>query len=55
MKAICDIGRDLIAAMDPNESDGILDSHFSEAQFFTRFEDYDDYLHAQRREGRPVD
>lgn len=55
MKAIRDVGGDLVAAVDPNDSVGILDSHFPEARFFTRFEDYDDFLHAERRAGRAVD
>ena len=38
MKAIKDTGNDLVAAMDINDSVGILDSHFPEAQFFTEFE-----------------
>lgn len=51
MKAVRDVGGDLVAAVDPNDSVGILDSHFPEARFFTRFEDYDDFLHAERRAG----
>ena len=38
MKAIRDTGGDLVVAYDPNDSVGILDSHFPDAHFFTEFE-----------------
>jgi UDP-N-acetyl-2-amino-2-deoxyglucuronate dehydrogenase len=41
MKAIKDTGNDLAVAMDINDSVGILDSQFPEAQFFTEFEQFD--------------
>lgn len=55
MKAIRDTGHDLVAAMDTNDSVGILDSHFPDAQFFTEFEQFDAHIEAERRAGRPVD
>ena len=38
MIAIRETGNDLLAALDPNDSVGIIDSHFPEADFFTEFE-----------------
>lgn len=52
MKAIRDTGNDLVAAMDINDSVGILDSHFPNAQFFTDFEIFDAYVDSERRAGR---
>ena len=37
MRAIRDTGNELAAAMDPNDSVGVLDSHFPDADFFTTF------------------
>jgi UDP-N-acetyl-2-amino-2-deoxyglucuronate dehydrogenase len=44
MKAIKDTGNNLIAALDKNDSVGILDSYFPEADFFTEFERFDRHL-----------
>ncbi len=44
MKAIKDIGGELVAAMDPNDSVGIIDSYFPDASFFTEFERFDRHL-----------
>lgn len=55
MKAISDVGGDLIAAIDPNDSVGVMDNHFPDAQFFTQFEQFDSYLDLERRAGRGVD
>lgn len=55
MKAIKDTGNDLVAAMDVNDSVGILDSTFPEAQFFTQFEQFDAHVDGERRAGRPLD
>ena len=55
MGAIRDTGNDLVAALDPNDSVGIIDSHFPEADFFTEFERFDRYVDKQRREGNGVD
>jgi len=49
MKAIKDTGNDLVAAFDPNDSVGILDSHFPEANFFTEFERFDRHVDKLRR------
>jgi UDP-N-acetyl-2-amino-2-deoxyglucuronate dehydrogenase len=55
MKAIRDTGNTLVAAMDVNDSVGILDSHFPEAQFFTDFELFDAHVNSGRRAGQHVD
>ena len=57
MKAIKDTGNDLVAALDPNDSVGIIDSYFPEAQFFTEFERFDRCLDKMRRgsDARRVD
>ena len=55
MKAIRDTGYELVSAMDVNDSVGIIDSHFPEAQFFTDFELFDAHVNAERRAGRGLD
>lgn len=54
MQAIKHIDADLIAALDPNDSVGIMDSHFPEASFFTEFERFDRHLDKLRRVGDGV-
>jgi UDP-N-acetyl-2-amino-2-deoxyglucuronate dehydrogenase len=55
MTAIRETGNDLIAALDPNDSAGIIDSHFPDAQFFTEFERFDRHIDKLRRNGEGVD
>lgn len=57
MKAIKDTGSDLIAALDKNDSVGIIDSHFPNANFFTEFERFDRHIDKLRRakDGNAVD
>jgi UDP-N-acetyl-2-amino-2-deoxyglucuronate dehydrogenase len=55
MKAIRDTGNELTVAMDMNDSVGIIDSHFPEAQFFTDFELFDAHVNGERRAGRGLD
>src|SRR5690606_35434849 len=55
MKAIKDTGNDLIAAMDKNDSVGIIDSYFPEADFFTEFERFDRHIDKLRRSGSAID
>jgi UDP-N-acetyl-2-amino-2-deoxyglucuronate dehydrogenase len=45
MRAIKETGGNLIAAMDKNDSVGILDSYFPDCEFFTEFENFDRFLH----------
>lgn len=49
LKAIKETGNNLIAALDPHDSVGILDSFFPEASFFTEFERFDRHLAKLRR------
>lgn len=51
MQAIKATGNQLVAALDPNDSVGIIDSHFPEADFFTEFERFDRHLDKLRRGG----
>ncbi|MEA3053665.1 MAG: UDP-N-acetyl-2-amino-2-deoxyglucuronate dehydrogenase [Sphingomonadales bacterium] len=44
MAAIRDVGCKLVAALDPNDSVGIIDSYFPEAHFFTEFERFDRHI-----------
>jgi len=55
MKAIKDTGNRLIAALDKNDSVGILDSYFPEADFFTEFERFDRHIEKLRRKGIKTD
>jgi UDP-N-acetyl-2-amino-2-deoxyglucuronate dehydrogenase len=55
MKAIKDTGNTLIAAMDPYDGIGIMDSHFPNADFFTEFERFDRHIEKLRRLHTPVD
>jgi UDP-N-acetyl-2-amino-2-deoxyglucuronate dehydrogenase len=50
MKAIKDTGNTLMAAMDPNDSVGVIDSFFPNADFFTEFERFDRYIDKLRRQ-----
>ena len=55
MKAIKETGNDLIAALDINDSVGIMDSYFPNAAFFTEFERFDRHLEKLRRNHHKVD
>jgi UDP-N-acetyl-2-amino-2-deoxyglucuronate dehydrogenase len=49
MKAVKDTGNILVAAYDPNDSVGILDSHFPDADFFNEFERFDRHIDKLKR------
>lgn len=53
MQAIKATGHRLVAALDPNDSVGIIDSHFPEAEFFTEFERFDRHIDKLRRADHP--
>jgi UDP-N-acetyl-2-amino-2-deoxyglucuronate dehydrogenase len=55
MKAIKETGNILTAALDPNDSVGIIDSYFPDAHFFTEFERFDRHVDKQRRKGEKID
>ena len=51
LKAIRDTGNELVAALDPFDSVGVLDSYFPDCHFFTEFERFDRHLDKLRRAG----
>jgi len=56
LRAITDTGNVLVAALDKNDSVGILDSFAPDADFFTEFERFDRHLEKLRHvEGKRVD
>ena len=55
MRAIKDTGHQLLAAYDPNDSVGVIDSHFPQADFFTEFERFDRHLEKLKRSGQHID
>lgn len=55
MAAIKDTGNVLVAATDPNDSVGILDSFFPEARFFTSFEKFSFFVNHEVHNGRALD
>ncbi len=56
LQAIKETGNVLIAALDKNDSVGVLDSYFPDADFFTEFERFDRHLEKLRQEkGQGVD
>lgn len=55
MKAIKDTNNQLVAAYDLNDSVGIIDSHFPQADFFTEFERFDRHIDKLRRADNALD
>lgn len=55
MRAIKETGNNLLAALDKNDSVGIIDSYFPDAAFFTEFERFDRHVSKHGREGLPLD
>lgn len=55
LKAIKETGNNLIAALDPFDSVGILDSYFPKTDFFTEFERFDRHLEKLKRQGMQID
>ena len=55
MQAIKDVGGNLVAALDPRDSVGIIDRYFPDASFFVEFERFDRFIDKLRRRGAPVD
>lgn len=54
MKAIKETGNNLIAAYDPYDGVGIIDSHFPQAHFFTEFERFDRHIEKLKRAGTKI-
>ncbi|MGY6562478.1 MAG: Gfo/Idh/MocA family protein [Luteibaculaceae bacterium] len=55
MKAIKELGHNLLAAYDKFDSVGVIDSYFPNADFFTEFERFDRHLEKRKYEGIKVD
>tara|TARA_B100000900_G_scaffold410177_1_gene427487 strand:+ start:2193 stop:3131 length:939 start_codon:yes stop_codon:yes gene_type:complete len=55
MAAIKDTKNDLVAALDPNDSVGIIDSYFPNSSFFTEFERFDRHIHKVKRKGHSIE
>ncbi len=55
LQAIEETKGDLIVAYDINDNVGIMDRHFPNARFFTEFEQFDAFLHTERRRNNSLD
>ncbi|MGB1184677.1 MAG: Gfo/Idh/MocA family protein, partial [Schleiferiaceae bacterium] len=55
LKAIKEVGGQLVAAYDPSDSVGHIDAYFPKAAFFTEFERFDRHLNKLQEAGTPVD
>jgi UDP-N-acetyl-2-amino-2-deoxyglucuronate dehydrogenase len=55
MKAIKETGNKLIAAYDPYDGVGIMDSYFPDSHFFTEFERFDRHIEKLKRSGTKID
>jgi UDP-N-acetyl-2-amino-2-deoxyglucuronate dehydrogenase len=55
MKAIKETGHQLVAALDNNDSVGIIDSYFPNADFFVEYERFDRHLEKLKRRGEQLD
>lgn len=55
LRAIADTSNILVAALDKNDSVGIIDSYFPNADFFTEYERFDRHVDKLRRRGNPLD
>ncbi len=55
LKAIKETGNVLVATLDKNDSVGIIDSYFPNADFFIEFERFDRHIEKLRRTGKKID
>lgn len=55
LRAIKDTGNNLIAALDKNDSVGVLDSYFPECDFFVEFERFERHCEKLKRNGIKID
>ena len=55
LQAIKDTSNELVVAMDVNDSVGIMDSYFPEAEFFTEFEQFEAFVEDEKLAGRCLD
>ena len=55
LKAIKETGNELVVALDVNDSVGIMDSHFPDAEFFTEFEEFSAFVEDQKIQSQKLD
>jgi UDP-N-acetyl-2-amino-2-deoxyglucuronate dehydrogenase len=55
MRAMADTGGRLAVAYDPNDSVGVMDGHFPDAEFFTEFECFERHVDELQRRGTRID
>ena len=55
MKAIKEVGGQLVAAVDKHDCVGVMDSYFPDSSFFTEFERFDRHVDKLRRKGEGLD
>ena len=55
MQAIKAVEGDLVVALDPNDSVGVIDRYFPSSDFFVEFERFDRHVDLLRRRGEAVD
>ncbi|HON17657.1 MAG TPA: Gfo/Idh/MocA family oxidoreductase [Salinivirgaceae bacterium] len=55
LKAIAETNNQLVAALDPFDSVGIIDSFFPDCDFFVEFERFDRHIDKLRRSKMPID
>ena len=55
LKAIKDTGNKLVAALDKNDSVGIMDSYFPNADFFVEYERFDRHIEKLKRDNTKID
>ncbi|MCO7223807.1 Gfo/Idh/MocA family oxidoreductase [Pleionea sp. CnH1-48] len=55
MKAIKETGNNLVAALDKNDSVGVIDSYFPNADFFVEYERFDRHVDLLKRSGVSID
>ncbi len=55
LKAIKETGNELVVAMDINDSVGIMDSYFPDAEFFTEFEQFSGFVEDLKLKGESLD
>lgn len=54
MKAIKEVGGELVAAFDPADNVGVMDSYFPDSRFFVEFERFDRHIDKLMRAGQGV-
>ena len=55
MRAIKETGNELLAACDPYDGVGIMDSYFPDTAFFTEFERFDRHVEKLKQRDNPID